>query len=137
MKKYLAIILMFITFNVFSQSYPQIGMNKKEFLDSSSNIDSLDDGTIFIKSSTEMREYYYFFNDDNICFCIIINFTNQNKLNDYLKNLKKNRYKSSKNRDYWKKGDFFIKVKDVGLESPIVFIWTSYIQIPEDWDYHK
>jgi hypothetical protein len=92
MKNLILFLLLFLTIDVFSQSY-QIGMHKKELLDSSSNIDSLDDGTIFIKSSTDQKEYYYFFNDSNICFCIVINFLNQEELDNYTQFLKKSKYK--------------------------------------------
>lgn len=137
MRKILTLILLFVTINMVAQPYPQIGMNKKELLDSNSNIDSLEDGTIFIKSSIEMREYYYFFNDSNICFCIVINFMNRDKLNDYLKILKRDKFRASKNKEYWRRENFSIRIKDVGLETPIAFIWTSNIKMPEDWDYHK
>lgn len=141
MNKIILFILFLITTMqfVFSQGVSELGMSENELLSFNQNIcliDTLDDGTKFIKGmlADNKNHIYYFLNDSDSCFCVVLYFDNIQDINKFIDTLA---LEYTRRNNIWINENITIKLKSIDDDLPLFFIWSKDIKLPEDWNYHK
>ena len=141
MKILIFIILFSINTFAFSQKVTEIGMCKEDILKLNNNVCSHDtiDNIHFIKSmlSDNNNFIYYFFNDYDECFCVLLYFKSPKDVKKFI-GLIELEYKKI-DSSLWASNDkkYFIWLEDYDYDYyfPLLYIWSSDIKTPDNWNY--
>jgi hypothetical protein len=140
--KNLILILIFLLslLTSFAQDVVELGMSENEILELNQDIcfhDTLDDGTKYIKAMVSYNKnyIYYFFNNKDECFCVILYFVYENDLNNFKDSL--DLYYAIKPNNKWESCDkkYFISQEDIGVEFPVLYTWSSKYTYPKEWEF--
>lgn len=142
-KLILFLLLLISTIQIsFAQNVVEIGMSREKILLLNNDTcfsDTLDNGTKFIKAMLIDKQnfIYYFFRDDDTCFCVIVyfeNYTSVKKFKDVL-----NLHYKKKNHNLWISSDekYFIYYDEdsLNIDVPIFYLWSDRIKRPNNWKF--